>query len=91
MKSMAQVIQADESGALLIPTGAAGLIEPGARFTVEPHGDTVILRRQANSADDWWNSTSPEQRITWLREWMASLPTSPALPRFATDRDSMYD
>jgi hypothetical protein len=28
MKSMAHVIQADENGALIVPPGAAGLIEP---------------------------------------------------------------
>ena len=58
MKLMATVIQADESGALVVPAGIAGQVQPGARFTVEPCGDAVILRRQTSAAEDWWNSTT---------------------------------
>jgi len=85
---MSQTIQADETGALVVPPGLA---PPGARFTVEARGEVVILRRDPSTADEWWASTTPAQRVAWLREWIASLPPSPALPPEATRRDSMYD
>ena len=82
---MVQVIQADENGALIVP---AGPLRPGARYTVEPLGDVVILRRESPNAGD---GAKPEQRIARLEEWIGSLPSAPALPREATRRDSMYD
>ena len=88
---MAQIIQADEDGALIVPPGAAGRVEPGSRFIVEPCGDAVILRRQSAAREDWWNATTGAQRVEWLEEWIANLPPSPALPRVSTHRDSMYD
>jgi hypothetical protein len=91
MKPMLNVIQADENGELVVPAGVAGQVRPGSRFTVEPCGDAVILRRQTSAAEDWWNSTTPTQRVAWLEDWIASLPQSPALPRAATHRESMYD
>jgi len=75
---MARVIEADESGAL-------------TRSSVEPHGNVVILRRESSAAGHWWETTTPAQRVAWLREWIADLPPSPALPPEATHRDSMYD
>lgn len=91
MKSMAHVIQADENGALIVPAGAAGPVQPGSRFTVESCGDAVILRLESPAAEAWWAATTPAQRVRWLEEWIANLPQSPALPRAATHRDSMYD
>ena len=88
---MAHIIQADESGTLVVPAGVAGQVQPGSRFSVEPCGDAVILRRQPTAGDDWWNATTPAQRVEWLEEWIGNLPQSPALPRAATHRDSMYD
>ena len=85
---MSQTIQADETGALVVP---AGLVQPGASFTVEPYGDVVILRRKPSRADQWWASTTPGERVAWLGEWIASLPPGTPLPREATRRDTMYD
>jgi hypothetical protein len=87
---MAYIVQADERGALVVPAGVAQ-VQPGARFTVEPCGDGLLLRRQFSDAEDWWGTTTPAQRVTWLEEWISSLPASPALPREAAHRDSMYD
>jgi hypothetical protein len=72
---MGQTIQADENGALVVSSGLLGRVEPGTRFEVER----------------WWASTTPAQRVAWLREWIASLPSSPPIPLEATRRDSMYD
>ena len=88
---MPHTIEAAEDGSLLVPPGVAGPVPPGARFTVEPHGNVVILRRELSDAEDWWATTTPDQRVAWLGEWIASLPASPALPPEATHRDSMYD
>ena len=88
---MSQTIQADEHGALVVPAGMVGGVEPGARFSVEPHGNVVILRREPDEAESWWTSTTPAQRIAWLEEWIRSLPDSPPLPSEATHRDSMYE
>jgi hypothetical protein len=88
---MGQTIHADENGALVVSPGILGRVEPGTRFSVEPHGDVVILRRESVEAERWWASTTPAQRVAWLDEWIASLPASPALPRQATRRDSMYE
>jgi hypothetical protein len=85
---MAQTIQSDEQGELVAP---AGVVPPATRFTVEPHGDVVILRREPSRADEWWASTTPEQRVAWLREWIASLPPGAPRSREATRRDSMND
>ena len=84
-------IQADEHGALVVPAGMLGSLEPGAKFSVEPHGDFLILRREPDEAERWWTSTTPEERIAWLDEWIRSLPASPAIPLEATRRDSMYE
>jgi hypothetical protein len=88
---MSQTIQADETGALVVPAGMVGQVEPGDRFSVEPHGNVVILRREPDKAARWWTSTTPAQRIAWLNEWIRGLPPSPALPLEATRRDTMYD
>jgi hypothetical protein len=85
---MGLTIQADETGGLVVPPGLA---PPGARYSVEARGGVVILRREPSTADEWWESTTPAQRVAWLDEWVASLPPSPALPPEATHRDSMYD
>ena len=87
---MSLTIQADEHGALVVPAGMAGQVEPGARFSVEPHGNVVILRREPDEADGWWASTTLAE-LAWLEEWVRSLPASPALPPEATRRDSMYE
>ena len=88
---MSRTIQADETGALVVPADMSGGVRPGARFTVEPYGDVVILRRDPSEAEQWWASTTPAQRAAWLDEWIAGLPPSPALPLEATRRDSMYE
>ena len=88
---MRQIIQADENGTLVVSAGLLGRVEPGTRFSVEPHGDVVILRRDPVDAEHWWASTTPAQRVSWLNEWTTGLPVGPALPREATQRDSMYE
>jgi hypothetical protein len=89
--AMSHMIQAGDDGSLLVPPGAAGPVPPGARFTVEPHGDVVILRREPSAAEEWWATTTPSQRVAWLAEWIASRPSSPAPPSEATHRDSIYE
>jgi len=64
---MSQTIQANETGELVIP---AGLAPPGARFTVGARGEVVILLRDPSTADEWWASTTPAQRVAWLEEWL---------------------
>jgi len=67
-------------------------VQPGTRFTVEQCGDAVILRKQElSAAEDPRRTATPAQRIASLEEWIANLPHSPALPRQATRRESMYD
>jgi hypothetical protein len=88
---MSLTIQADDNGALVLPPAVLGRVEPGARFSVEPHGNLFILRRERDDADRWWASTAPAQRVRWLDEWIRGLPASPALPPEATGRDSMYE
>ncbi|MCW5982193.1 MAG: hypothetical protein KIT09_29165 [Bryobacteraceae bacterium] len=88
---MGRTIQADENGALFVPAGLVGRVAPGARFSVEPHGDVVILRREPGEAERWWETTTPAQRVAWLEEWIRGLPASPPLPQGATRRDSMYE
>ena len=88
---MSLTLQADENGALLLPPGVLGPVEPGARFTVEPYGDTVILRREPDAAERWWSTTTPAERVAWLDEWIRDLPPSPPLPLEATSRETMYD
>jgi hypothetical protein len=83
---MSQTIQADETGALVVPPGLA---PPGTRFTVEPRGDDVVLRREA--ADESVDVEAAAAKIAWLRSWIDSLPPSPPIPLEATRRDSMYD
>ena len=88
---MGPTIQADENGSLIVPAAMMGRITPGATFSVEPHGDVLILRREPSEADRWWAATTPAQRADWLEEWVRDLPDSPPLPREATRRDSMYE
>jgi hypothetical protein len=91
MKSMAQIIQADENGALTVPPGAAGPVQPGQRFIVEPCGDAVILRREDTETDHWRDTATPEEWLASLQAWVATLPPSPPVPVEASRRDSMYD
>jgi hypothetical protein len=88
---MGLTIQADANGALVVPAGCMGRVEPGARFSVEPHGNVVILRREPDEAERWWATTTAAERVAWLEEWVRSLPASPPLPPEATRRDSMYE
>jgi hypothetical protein len=85
---MGLTIRADERGVLSLP---AGLVPPGAQFRLEPQGAVLVLRREPADPEDWWNTTTPEQRVAWFREWMAGLPPAPRLPSEAFSRDSMYD
>jgi hypothetical protein len=91
MRLMAQIIQADEGGALTVPPGAAGPVQPGQRFIVEPCGDAVILRREPTDADHWRETMTPEEWVASLQAWVASLPPNPPVPVEASGRDSMYD
>lgn len=83
---MGQTIQADETGALMLPPGLA---PPRTRFTVEPRGDDVVLRRQ--TADESVDAEAAAAKIAWLQSWIDSLPPSPPIPLEATRRDAMYD
>ena len=86
----AHIIEAGETGSLLVPAEAAGLVPPGTRFTVEPHGNIVILRREVSTGRSSDIST-PADRFARLRAWITVLPQSPPLRPEATHRDSMYD
>ena len=88
---MSLTIQTDESGTLVLPADAIGQVEPGTAFSVEPHGDVVILRRQPDVAERWWATTTPAERVTWLHEWVRSLPAGAPIPIESTRRDSMYE
>ena len=46
----------------------------------------MTARRERGS-----NATTPDRRIEWLEQWIASLPQIPTLLHGATWRDSMYD
>jgi hypothetical protein len=83
---MSLTIQADDNGGLKVP---AGMAPPGARFTVEPSGDDMVLRRQA--ADESLDTEAAAAKIAWLHRWIDSLPPSPPIPLEATRRDTMYD
>jgi hypothetical protein len=85
---MGQTIQADETGALMLPPGLA---PPRTRFTVEPWGDGVLLRREPASVSTAGDQEAAAVKIARLREWIATLPSSPPIPLEATRRDSMYD
>src|SRR5262249_7483327 len=64
---MAYVIEADENGSLVVPAEAAGRVPPGAQFTVEPHGNVVILRRQRSvrSTNSAAGSPCLKRPLTW--------------------------
>jgi hypothetical protein len=83
---MSLTIQADDNGALVVP---AGVLPPRTRFTVEPRGDDVVLRRQV--AEESAVAEAAAAKIARLRSWIDSLPPSPPIPLEATRRDSMYD
>jgi hypothetical protein len=85
---MGQTIQADDTGALVVPPGLA---PPRTRFTVESWGDDVLLRREPAGVSTASDREAAAAKIAWLREWIASLPSSPPIPLEATRRDSMYD
>jgi hypothetical protein len=85
---MGQTIQADETGALAVPPGLA---PPLTRFTVEPWGDDVLLRREPAGVPTDRDREAAAVKIARLREWIASLPSSPPIPLEAPRRDSMYD
>jgi hypothetical protein len=85
---MGQTIQADETSALVVPPGLA---PPRTRFTVESWGDDVLLLRQPACEPRASDREVAAAKIAWLREWIASLPSSPPIPLEATRRDSMYD
>jgi hypothetical protein len=85
---MGQTIQADETGALVVPPGLA---PPRTRFTIEPWGDDVLLRREPAGISTASDRESAAVKIARLRGWIASLPSSPSIPLEATRRDSMYD
>jgi hypothetical protein len=85
---MGQTIQADETGALVVPPGLA---PPLTRFTVESLGDDVLLRREPAGISTACDREAAAVKIARLREWIASLPSSPSIPLEATRRDSMYD
>jgi hypothetical protein len=91
MVAMPHTIQADESGALVVPAGVAGDVRPGERFTVEPCGDAVILRRENPASSDWRQEPTPQEWVASLERWLATLPASPPVPLEATRRDSLYD
>ncbi len=82
---MSRLIEADEHGTLVVPPG---VVAPGTRFTIEPQGDDLVLRRESTSPVP---SSEAEDKIARLRAWIATLPASPAIPLDATRRESLYD
>ena len=88
---MSFTIQADESGSLVLPNGIIGQVEPGTRFSVEPHGDSVILRREPGKVPRTEPDEAAAAKIARLRKWIASFTPGPAISLEGTRRDTMYD
>lgn len=86
---MAQIIEADEDGNILLPGDMIGKTQPHTRYEVNVEGNTVTLRRLEGE----------EALVADAREWIRSFldwmeqprPSAPLLPDEALRRESMYD
>ena len=68
---MGLTIQADENGVLVVLAAGTGRVEPGARFSVEPRGDVVILRREPSEAERFIKrppKSSPAPSHVWINK-----------------------
>jgi len=82
---MVELIEADERGALVLPPG---VVPPGTRFSIEPMGDDVVLRREAVANHCSWPER--EERIARFRAFLATLPAGGPIPLEATRREAIY-
>lgn len=62
---MGQVIEADDTGRLVLPAELLGEAKPHARYRVEPQGDGFVV--QPETADTR-EMLTPEE---WAQEWQA--------------------
>ena len=90
---MSTVLQAEESGNLVLPPGLLPDSEPLGSYRIEASGGKLIIAKethQKQKSEPLWK-LPPEERIKAFREWVASFPSGPGLPDEAVSRDSTYD
>ena len=65
---MGQVIEADETGRLVLPAELLGEARPRARYVVEPQGDGFVVQPELAEVPEPSERLTPEE---WAREWQA--------------------
>jgi hypothetical protein len=86
---MSQVLEVDAEGALYLPRELLGDVKPHARFVLEVHGDTLILRPVRSHP--FWETASPDERAEAFVQWARRHTTGPGLPDEAISREHIYD
>jgi hypothetical protein len=88
---MEQVVEVNEDGALYLPAELIGHAEPHTRFVVEPQGEALLLRPEAES-QPFWATATPMERVERFLEWAnQERPEAPVLPLEALSRESIYE
>jgi hypothetical protein len=91
VNKMVHILEINQQGVLQIPSEMLPESQPHTRYLLEVQCETLILRPQQYQA--FWETASPEQRVTKFREWVTQTerPVSPALSDEAISRETIYD
>lgn len=80
------MIEADENGNLVIPIAA----RPGTRYAVERNGEAVTVRPDTDRPASGWERQTAEERVAWLRDFIARLPPGTGLKVEDISREDLY-
>ncbi len=89
---MPHIVEANDNGLIPVPSELLGVSAPHARFFIEVHGDTLLLRRERNDPP-LWEAATPQQRLSEFRKWLQSHERGegPGIPHEALRRENLYD
>jgi hypothetical protein len=85
------ILEANDEGALHLPSELIGGAKPHTRFELEVVGD-VLLLRPASKGRPFWEQATPSQRAQAFREWADVIrPPAPVQSHESLRRESIYD
>lgn len=88
MAKVAQEVETDDHGNLVLPRGVLGTSKPHVRYKVKRRGREIRL---SPAEEVLPKDLPPKQRAEEFRKWAASLPRAPHLPDEALKRENWYD
>ncbi len=84
------IIEIGDDGALHLPASMLTGTKPHAKYELDLHGDTIVLR-PADSERPLWEIADPAERAETFRRWANQpRPPAPDIPLEYLDREHIY-